>query len=221
MTVIIGKDEQNEFLFPLGDKKDLLKTDDGDRYDAKVVADDESVWTFERKEYGDFIASWRDGSLEEQASRVDGLIIEDWPDSNEVPEFGSADLFQNGRKHAWKLMAQAWVVPTDGPYDTATFLRYVEKKGREIEMTSNRIEHHGVTVRERILNALPRINTRRALSEDETVGDRLDELVDWEALYSALGVEMEEGVEDWRDVRGIGQGTADLIFQAIVEGEES
>lgn len=216
MTVIIGKDEQNKFLFPLGDKKDLLKTEDGDRYDAHVVADDGSEWTFERKQYDDFIRSWRDGSLEEQAARVDGLIIEEWPDSDETPEHGNADLYQNGRKHGWHLMALGWVVPTDSPYDTATFLRYVEKKGRKIELTKTRIEHEGATVRECILNALPRVNTRRALSEDETVLDVInEEHADWEAVYEALGV------EEWDDIRGFGEGTIQLIHQAIVEGEES
>jgi hypothetical protein len=199
MTVVIDCREHDDVLRAGTDRVEPLVVDGtAYSYDLRVECADGTVLRLERKTFGDFVWSWRKGTLERQLSYVDGLVLElDGLD----PDSG---LHRAALKHLSTISANLWLVVSPNPAGTLELLRYFERRGCALDVRSQRaIPHRGLTPRQALLATLPRINPTR-------LGAALESLVDWEALVAALHLER------WLDLPAIGKGTIDRIKAALL-----
>jgi ERCC4-type nuclease len=202
MAVIVDCREHDETLRAGADRVEPLRVDGtAYSYDLRVECDDGTAFRLERKTFGDFVWSWRKGTLERQLSYVDGLVLEmDGLD----PE---SDLHRAALKHLSTISANLWVVVSASPAGTIELLRYFERRGCALTVRQGAVSHRARTTREALLSTLPRINPAR-------LGAALEALVDWEALVDALHLER------WTELPAIGKGTIERVRAALAQSSE-
>jgi ERCC4-type nuclease len=199
MAVVVDCREHDSTLRDGADRVEPLRVDGTlYSYDLRVECADGTAFKLERKTFGDFVWSWRKGTLERQLSYVDGLVLEmDGMDAE-------SELHRAALKHLSTISANLWVIVSAGPANTVELLRYFEKRGCALQVRSGAVSHRARTTREALLSTLPRINPLR-------IGEALEALIDWEALVAALHLER------WTELPAIGKGTIERVRAALLQ----
>ncbi len=199
MAVVVDCREHDATLREGADRIEPLRVDGtAYSYDLRVECADGSAYRLERKTFGDFVWSWRKGTLERQLSYVDGLVLEMEGFDAEHP------LHRAALKHLSTISAHLWLVVSAGPAGTVELLRYFEKRGCALDVRPGAVAHRARTPREALLATLPRINPLR-------IGAALEALIDWEALVDALHLER------WTELPAIGKGTVARVRAALLQ----
>lgn len=180
------------------------------RYDFRVESPDGARHRIERKAYSDFLDSWRDGSLENQLAPVDGLLVE----LSAAHDLALDDDIEsvNGKKHLASISANMWVIVSSGLDETVDLLRYIEQRGNDLSVRRNRIQIRQPSLRRLFIGAVQNVNPDRELDDPvfPTVGDAIEEAVDWDGVADAMHF------EEWKEIPYIGDKTVEDARRRLV-----
>lgn len=220
--MILGdeREQSDAILENVDGVEHLAFREDGlESYDYLINCNDDTEYKVERKTFEDFVQSWQEGKLSRQLEGVDLLIVEQdslWTDAFLLKALNEEkmNLCANARKHLTSIAANMWVIETLGPEDTVRQMRYIEKRGGDMAVRANNVTYRAQDARRSMLEGLPHINVERELDDGTTVGDELEELVDWDTVVDGMNL------NDWLDVDYIGIVSVRDIGNALLQNEE-
>lgn len=192
-------------------------------FDYLIKCHDGHIYRVERKTWNDFVQSWKKGRLERQLENVSLLIVEkdeDWEEAfivpEEITEFSEDQrtLHQNARKHLASISANMWVIETSGEEETLSIMRYIEERGGDMNVRQNNVSYRAKNARTAMLADLPHINVDRELEDGETVGDRLEGMINWDKVVEGLNL------NDWVNIEYLGLISVRKIADELLDQEE-
>lgn len=220
MTIIIDKKEKADPILEAADDKRHLSYDAGDgdySYDIHLECETGQTFRIERKGWFDYLESWIDETVDRQVAHVDAFIVEidfeqlqDYMLSETDIDFDQkVQLFRNATKHLARLAMNMPVIITDSAEETVDILEYFEESGVDMDVRENFVTYEELSDRHLMLSTLSGINPTRLLEEGGTVGDALEERVDWDQIVEGLNL------ESWEEIAYIGPGTTENIREAL------